>query len=720
MKAFSSRIQSLVIACIWTLAMNRPAPLVAADSNDLFYVETLRHGEPTKFQAAGSPIHFEQPGGIAVDRFGNVYVAETDREMGFGNVIRKIARGGIVTSFAGVQGSYGSKDGPSDSALFFVPEGLTVDEFGNVYVADSHNHSVRKISAGMVTTLSSVFSNPLGVAADRHGNVYVADTRNQVIRRIPPEGDPQIIAGSFGSAGSSDGFRTAARFDNPGGLAFDEAGNLYVADSGNHSIRKITTSGVVTTVAGAARVAGSTDGAALEARFWRPSALAVDRFGNIFVSDSFNNTIRRITPVGMVTTVAGQARAVGDVDGIGSVARFYFPVGVAVDAAGAVYIADMGNSRVRVLVPISAPVIETQPSSQTIGKGSTVVFTAKAAASPLPTYQWQKDGQIVAGATDSTLVITAATEANAGAYTCVVTNSSGTVTSSAATLTVATPSQASRLMNLSVRANTGTEGQPLIVGFVVGGSGTSGSGSVLIRAAGPALSALGVSNVLADPRLTVFQGGTVIASNDNWATPVSNELAVQAAESATGAFPFSSLSGLDAALVTELPPTSAGYTAWINGAATGTTLAELYDRTPAYSATTPRLINVSARAHVGPSPDILIAGFVIGGTTAKTVLIRAIGPGLEQFGIDTALQHPQMALHTTLNGEDVTLATNAGWDGRAEISTIGNAVGAFPIASTTSADAAIARSLSPGAYTIHITDKFGDAGSVLVEIYEVP
>jgi sugar lactone lactonase YvrE len=257
MKARSRCFHNFIIACVWTLGTGGPAPLVAADSSVLYYVETLRHGEPTKFQAAGSPIHFEQPGGIAVDRFGNVYVAETDRDMGSGNVIRKVTRGGRVSSFAGVQGSLGSRDGPSDSALFSVPEGLAVDRLGQIYVADSHNNSVRQISDGMVTTLSNVFRNPLGVALDRNGNVHVADTENQVIRRIRFESDPEIIAGSFGSAGSSDGFRTAARFDNPSGLAFDQAGNLYVADSFNHTIRKITPDGVVSTLAGAARLAGS-------------------------------------------------------------------------------------------------------------------------------------------------------------------------------------------------------------------------------------------------------------------------------------------------------------------------------------------------------------------------------------------------------------------------------------------------------------------------------
>jgi hypothetical protein len=196
-------------------------------------------------------------------------------------------------------------------------------------------------------------------------------------------------------------------------------------------------------------------------------------------------------------------------------------------------------------------------------------------------------------------------------------------------------------------------------------------------------------------------------------------LVVQSAEIATGAFPLTNTSSLDAAFVTELPPRSGGYTAVITGTNIGTTLAELYDRTTVYSATTPRLVNISARARVGAG-DVLIAGFVIGGTTAKTVLIRAIGPGLAQFGIDPVLRRPQMAIHTSIDGKDVVIASNGGWGGQPEISAIGRLVGAFPIANESSADSAMVRSLAPGIYTIHITDVNGEAGSVLVEIYEVP
>jgi hypothetical protein len=318
------------------------------------------------------------------------------------------------------------------------------------------------------------------------------------------------------------------------------------------------------------------------------------------------------------------------------------------------------------------------------------------------------------------LVITRATEINAGAYSCVAINSSGTATSSAATLAVVSTMNAGRLVNLSVRAITGAEGQTPIVGFVIGGPGTSGSQNLLIRAAGPTLNGLGATGVLADPILTVLQGGAVVAANDNWGTPASNQSAVLAAVSATGAFQFSSASSLDAALVANLPSVTGGYTAEITGAGRGVTLAEVYDNTALYAATTPRLINLSARTQVGAGVGDLIAGFVIGGSTSKTVLIRAVGPALVSRGVTTALPDPQVALHAMINGQDMALATNAGWGGDAQISVVGNSVGAFPLANGSTADSALLLSLPPGAYTVHVSSVSGDTGIALAEIYEVP
>ena len=690
--------------------------LPAADYSDLlFRVSTLKES------GTGNPIYFNGPGGVALDRLGNLYVSETDREMGLGNTIWKITPGGEATLFAGARGGWGFQDGPADSARFAIPEGITVDESGAVYVADSRNNAVRKISTDrIVTTVGSNFSNCMDVAVDAAGNVFVADTSSHVIRKITPQGDIQVFAGSEGAGGSADGTGSAARFLYPAGVALDDDGNLFVADWYNYTVRKITPQGVVTTVAGSAGVTGFVDGERGVARFGRLAGIAVDSSGNIYVSEPSYHVVRRITPSGFVSTIAGFPGVAGSNDGDAERALLYHPVGVAVDSGGTVYVADMGNNRIRVITPPAAPAIDEHPTSQTIASGSSVAFAAAASGPEPMTYQWEKNGVAIAGATSPTLVIRNATAADAGAYDCIVTNLIGTTTSRAASLAITETSNPGRIVNLSVRATAGMDGMPLIAGFYIGGSGTTGSGNLLLRGVGPALTDFGVPNVLADPVLALYRGQTVIASNDNWATPASNGVAVQTASSKTGAFSLPDLPGLDSALLPELPEINTPYTLWVSGSAPGTALAEIYDLNSEYSPTSPRLLNVSARVDLGPGPDVAIAGFVIGGTSAKTVLVRAVGPSLVRFGIDTQLLRPHLELHAKVNGADTILATNAGWGGDAEVSAIGDLVGAFPMVSITTVDAAIVRTLSPGPYTIHVTGLQGTSGTVLIEVYEVP
>ncbi len=711
MRPPSRCIRKFVILCLSICATWRTG-VSGADSNPSFRVSTL-------VDASGAVARFTAPGGVAVDRLGNVYVSETDRDMGFGNTIRMIDRTNSVLTLAGTAGRMGYLDGVGRSAMFSIPEGLAVDDSGVVYVADSHNGSIRKISAGnVVTTIAQGLKYPIGVTLDGAGNVYVSDTYHHVILKITRQGEVETVAGMFGIPGSRDGVGIAAQFTFPNGIARDRLGNLYVADYAN-TVRKIEPNGLVTTIAGTANVAGFADGDGSAARFGSLSGLAVDPSGNIYVSEPTNHTLRRITPAGRVSTIAGVVGTSGDVDGPGGLARFNFPTGLAVDANGAVYVADMGNDRVRRVASSAAPEIEEHPTSQTVASGSTVVFTAISAGSSRPAFQWERNGVSISGATDSSLVIATVSEVDAGSYACVVSNPSGALTSRAATLTVAPAARASRLVNLSVRATAGRESQPLIIGFVVGGSGASGAGNFLVRAAGPALSAFGASDVLADPTLTLLQRGVVIAANDDWAMPASNQLIVQAAESAVGAFPYPSISSLDAALSVTLPAAMDGYTARVTGNAPGTTLAEIYDAAAVPSSATPRLTNVSVRIHLDSAASELIAGFTIGGTTSKTVLLRAIGPGLEQFGVSATLDDPELTLSAIDDRTNVTLATNAGGAGDATIAAMARAVGAFAVPGATSRDAAILRSLTPGAYTARIPAA-GSTGIVLLEIYEVP
>jgi sugar lactone lactonase YvrE len=308
---------------------------------------------------AAAEARFYRPEDVAVDQFGNLYVADESNHS-----IRKISPDGLVTTFAGSRnGDWGSLDGPSTEARFASPSGVAVDGAGNLYVADWGNHSIRKISpSGETSTLAGVrepgfrdaqgsearFREPNGIAVDAAGIAYVADTGNHAIRTITPDGTVRTLAGS-GEAGFTEGMGRAARFNLPFGIAVDGVGNVFVADTGNNRIRRITPDGTVTTLAGSV-TAGSADGIGLAASFNTPFGLALDRHGTLYVTDEQNHAIRTIAPDGRVSTLAGVGiRAF--TDGEWSVAAFNSPHGIAVDAAGNVYVADVFNHRIRKIVP---------------------------------------------------------------------------------------------------------------------------------------------------------------------------------------------------------------------------------------------------------------------------------------------------------------------------------------------------------------------------------
>lgn len=301
--------------------------------------------------------------GVATDSAGNVYVSDD-------STIRKITPAGAVSTLAGMPLITGSADGLGAAATFNDPEGIASDREGNVYVADKSNRTIRKITpAGLVSTLAGKagvdgdtdgsgaaarfgwLGGAGGMAADSAGNVYVADGSS--IRKITPAGLVSTLAGKvivfYGEDFSADGTGAAARFDAPQGVATDSVGNVYVADTYNHTIRKVTQAGVVTTLAGTARITGSANNSGAAARFNRPWGIATDRAGNVYVTDNY--TIRKITPAGVVSTLAGKPQIVGSADGSGAGASFNEPRAIAVDGAGNVYVADTGNSTVRKITP---------------------------------------------------------------------------------------------------------------------------------------------------------------------------------------------------------------------------------------------------------------------------------------------------------------------------------------------------------------------------------
>ncbi len=290
----------------------------------------------------GTAARFESPSGFAKDSAGNMYVSDSNR-----NTIRKVSPSGAVTTLAG-SGSTGLVDGTGDAAQFAYPAGLAVDDAGNVYVADSGNRAVRKISAsGVVSTLARGFGFPVGIAVDRTGNVYISDQDMQTIQKISSTGEISRLAGD-GTPGFADGSGTGARFHCPNAMAIDNTGNLFVSDGCNFAIRKVTPTGTVTTVVGRPDGHGIVDGVGSAARFAGIGGLAFDSAGNLYVSDS--NALRKVTPGNVVTTLAGNANY-DYRDGDGGSARFGTPRGLVVDTAGTIYVADSGNHVVRKVSP---------------------------------------------------------------------------------------------------------------------------------------------------------------------------------------------------------------------------------------------------------------------------------------------------------------------------------------------------------------------------------
>ena len=314
-------------------------------------------GSSGSTDATGSAARFTYPRNITVDTAGNVFVADANNHK-----IRKVTSAGVVTTLAG-SSIAGSTNATGSAARFNGPEGVAVDTAGNVFVADTGNHTIRRVtSAGVVTTLAGTagtsgstdatgsaarFYLPRAVAVDTDGNVFVGDTANDTIRKVTSAGVVTTLAGTAGSSGSTDATGSAARFNHPRSISLDTDKNLFVADMYNHTIRKVTSAGVVTTLAGTAGSSGSTDAAGFAARFNFPHGVSVDTAGNVFVADASNQTIRKVTSAGVVTTEAGSVGNTGSNNGSGSNARFFNPYGITVNSAGTVFVADTNNHTIR-------------------------------------------------------------------------------------------------------------------------------------------------------------------------------------------------------------------------------------------------------------------------------------------------------------------------------------------------------------------------------------
>jgi hypothetical protein len=444
------------------------------------------------------------PSGVAVDASGNLFIADSDND-----VIRKVDANGIISTVAG-NGNWGysGDGGAATNASLYYPSGVAVDASGDLFIADTYNSVIRKVDTngiistvagngnwgysgdgGAATNASLSLDWPSGVAVDASGNLFIADSDNDRIREVNTNGIISTVAGNGNWGYSGDGgAATNASLRYPSGVAVDASGNLFIADYYNSVIRKVSTNGIISTMAGNGSGGYSGDGgAATNASLRYPSGVALDASGNLFIADSYNDRIREVNTNGIIITVAGNGNWGYSGDGgaaTNASLSLYEPSGVAVDASGDLFIADSGNSRIRevmlfassltlydvtlnnagnytviltspcgsvtsivaTLTVLAPPSITGQPQSATVIRGANVTFTVGAVGTAPLSYQWlQKglplidDGVHVTGATTTSLRLNGVLDSDATYYQAVVTNLYGQASSSNATLTVLDP-----------------------------------------------------------------------------------------------------------------------------------------------------------------------------------------------------------------------------------------------------------------------------------------
>lgn len=758
----------------YSLGVDSAGNIYAADSrNDAIRKITPSHevstfvGLPLRFGSAdgiATAARFGSGTEVAVDGSGSVYVADWRN-----HTIRKITPSGDVTTFAGVAGSAGSSDGVGSAARFNSPSGIAVDNMGNVYVGDTDNNTIRKITPSrLVTTIAGQagvnssgsadgirsaarFQKPRGVTVDSTGNVFVADTSNHTIRKITPAGNVSTFAGTALSMGTADGTGSAARFQSPFDVAVDAAGAVYVADFSNHAIRKISPSGEVITFAGRAGTRGSADGMASAARLDTPSSVTVDAAGNVYVAETLNHTIRRITPNGMVNTVAGLPGNRGGVNGTGSAARFDAPYGIAVDAAGKLYVADVGNGTIRLGVP--APVIITSPLQVLTTIDQQFVYQLQAtnatslAADNLPP-----------GLTfDSSLSAIVGTPTSAGTSEIELRGSNAYGTTAAALVFTAQPVPAAGPFIISSTSAMGRPGRGFRFQVIVAG-GTSAARfaatglprGLTINAATGLISGIPLSEGSSAVTLTVTEGA--LTTSATLQLTFTADSAVPVIISATEVTPvvgqpFSYTIVAQSCLpdrpipilytlIGDLPPGLSfdPVTGTVSGIPTvqaerrgkplsggvvtnnvqifagslrGTSTRELLFLPPSTG-----VVNISTRLAVESPENVLIGGFIVTGNSPKKMTIRAIGPSLSagRAALVGALQDPTLQL---VQG-DTAIAFNDDWRSvKQEEEEVNNTL---PPADNR--EAAIVAVLNPGSYTAVVQGKNGARGVALVELYD--
>ncbi len=768
----------------------------------------------------GGTVRFQNLRGITVDSAGTLYVADYC-------AIRRILSDGMVSTWLGGPNRFGTKDGGTGDARLSLPGGIVVSAGGEAFFTDGSN--VRRVSSsGIVSTFAGPgsaiadgvgdaarFGSPRSMAVGADGTLFVADASGHTIRQVTRAGVVSTLAGAPEISGFANGNGSNARFNSPKDIAVLPNGDLVVADSGNHVIRRVTRAGVVSTFSGTPGIGGKANGAAAVATFYSPtrvaanssgdvfvldqnwpyavrkisalngevslhaggawsetdgngveigfivsivdmvltddgsllladtggrvkrvtpdgrifrmpydiigipSGLAIDGVGNLYAVASTPNLAQRISPSGEVTFLAGVYYGLGEQEGLGSGIRFSYLESIAVSADGIVHVADGTGP---IFSGFKALEIVRQPESSAAAEGAELTFSIGTAATGPVTYRWQhqaagsQEFRDVAGVQGTTFTLPSVQAFHAGTYRVLASYDGYVIPSDEFEIDVApSPRSNARVLNLSTRALDLQGDNVLIPGFVIEGTGTK---RMLVRAVGPGMwDTFELEGYLPDPKLWLVnqKTGAEVASNDDWGTSA-NKADIIAVSKSVGAFPLLAESR-DAVVLVDLPAGQYTVPTVGNNDGTGIAMVELYDADD--DATTTRLANISNRGFVDVGHRIMIPGFVVSREGSRTFLIRAVGPGLRStFNLQGVLEDPVL---TVFRGAEAILA-NDDWDGTTGSTTtsaVAKQVGAFPLVAG-SADAAFVVTLPPGHYTIQATGKDGTTGVALVEVYLVP
>ena len=619
----------------------------------------------------GTGASFYQPYGIVADTSGNVYVAD-----GGNCVVRKITSSGVVSTIAGTPGVSGSSDGNGTAALFGFLSGIAIDSSGNLYVTDKTYNTVRKLSPNGSSWIASTIvppgaglNQPIGLAIDSQNNIFVDDTSNCVIRKISPSGNLSVFAGTLGKVGATNAVGTSASFSSPTGIAIDNANNLYVTDCGANTIRMITPSGVVTTLGGYLGSPGFLDGPLnnTTGQFDHPFGIAVSSAGNIAISDASGTIIRQISTLSTVSSLAGKLGISGRSDGTGSAASFYNVTGITFDSSGNIFMADMGASTIRkgYLASAVLPPVITSSLSATGTTNSTFSYQVVASNSPT-SYTATALPAGLSINTTSGLISGMPTSAGTASIILTASNSGG---SSSSTLTLTVSSTIISPPVITV--------QPINQNVNLGFS-----------------TSLYVTVISSDTTQTYqwYLNGEAIAG------ATSSSFTIPSATSAN--------EGLYTVIITN------------NSGSVTSKPALLTVLNPG------RLTNLSVLSLDGPGSQLLTIGFVSGGlntTGSQNLLIRASGPtiGASPFNVPNVLTDPTL---TVFNSSTVAVSTNDNWGTPASnanaVIAANAATGAFALTATTSLDAAVVTSLKAGSYTVQVAGKNGVSGNVIAEVYD--